>query len=66
MCITKTQTNSPIDENQLVAHLRSQSKRCLKAQLYEDAIFFADKVLNLVKESGKMKNGSSHLDNIEN
>ena len=40
-----------VDENVLLSHLRQAMKFNIEAELYTDATFFADKIVNLVSQT---------------
>jgi hypothetical protein len=48
------QTNG-IDENSLLLHMRTTMQACIESQCHSDAIFFADKIFNLVNVNGNGK-----------
>ena len=44
------ESNNIVDESVLVSHLKQAMKFNIEAELYTDATFFADKVVNLVAQ----------------
>ena len=46
--MVSNENNNVVEENVLLAHLKQVMKLNIEAELYTDATFFADKIVNLV------------------